>query len=245
VPGEKKRKDKDKAAPTSQARKIIIPGAPSQSLAFEEFSTLIATEDLEKLAKILGVAPRFRDSLARLIWSFYRNSLSGAEIKISRAVLVRKLGRAAERAEELEKLAEELWASEDPIVLRELAEFVPVGLDLPSSRSHRSGVAFVGVLSAFALKIQWLAQTLPDDPGGPRRAMPFDRLVIGLGECYRGLTGEEPAVTTKGRFFRFVSDVTDVLRKLQKRLPSADFNLPQDNKALYMRLQRLVTKHQV
>jgi hypothetical protein len=175
----------------------------------------------------LALPRHWKDSVIRLasfLWSFYCNSLREAEIKVSRAVLLRKLRKAAERAEELEKLAEELWASEDAIVIRELGEFVRVGLDSQSSRPHhRSGVPFVGVLSAFARKTRWLAQALPSDPGGPRY----------------GLTGEEPLVTTQRRFFHFICAVMDALRTMKKRLPAARFRLPKSDRALSMRLQRL------
>ncbi len=117
---------------TSQPKRLILPGAPSHSLEFENFSKLVPAKELKKLEKILGIVPPsdgFCHSLARFLWSFYRNSLPGAKIKFSRAVLVRKLRKAAERAEGLAKLAEELWASEDAIVIR-AGRIRPSGLGL-------------------------------------------------------------------------------------------------------------------
>jgi hypothetical protein len=227
----------------SQPKKLIRAGAPSHGLEFEDFSKLIPAKEFEKIEKILGIASpldEFRHSLARFLWSFYRNSLPEAEIKFSRAVLVRKLRKSADCAEELEKFAEELWASENDTVIGELREFRSVGLDWQSSRPlHRSGVAFVGVLSAYAFKTRWLAQALPADPGGPRHAMPFDRLVMCLGDYYSQLTGEEPLATTQVRFFRFICAVLDVLHTIEKNLPAARFRLPKNDNALRTRVYRL------
>jgi len=152
------------------------------------------------------------------------------------------LRKAADRAEELEKLAKELWASENTIVIRELGEFIPAGLALQSSRSlYHSGIALADVLSAFASKALWLAQTLPADPGGPRPAAPFERLVKCLAFYYHRHTGEKPRVTTQGRFFRFICAAVEALRIIEPRQRTARFRLPPNDKALYMRLQRLAT----
>jgi hypothetical protein len=224
-------------------RTLIVPGDSVHGISSEDFAKLIPAEQFEKLEKLLGVespSGGFRRSLSKSLWGFYCNAAPCAESKISRAALLRKLRKAAARAGELESLAGELLASENPIVLRELEDLVPPGLDpYLAGLSHQSGSAFVGTLHAFALKAQLLAQTLPPDPGGPREAMPFDRLVICLGRHYRLLTGEEPLVTTQGRFFRFISAVTDTLRGMESRLPAAHFKLPPNNNALRVRLHRL------
>jgi hypothetical protein len=55
---------------TSQPRKLIIPGAPSHGLNFEDFSKLIPVKEFEKIEKILGVASPlegFRHSPGQLL----------------------------------------------------------------------------------------------------------------------------------------------------------------------------------
>jgi len=228
---------------TSQPDKLIIPGRSGRRLEIEDFSELIPAKAFGKIERILGTASPlhgFRESLTRFLWYFYVNSLPEAEIKVSRAVLEQTLRRAAERAEELAHLTEQLLASENVIVFRELGEFARVRLDSQSSQPlHRSGVGFVGVLDEFALKTLWLAQALPPDHGGPREATPFDRLVKGLGDWYRQLAGEEPFVSTQKRFFPFIAAVVDVLRAMEEKLPAPRFNLPPNDNALRTRLKRL------
>jgi len=235
----------DGAPPAAQPQKLIIPGGPGHGIEIEEaFAKLIPPEAFEKIETILGIgspSDDIRKSLVGSFWAFYCNCLPEAETKISHAVLIRKLLKAADRAEELEKLAKELWASKNTIVIRELGEFLPRGGASQSLRSLRSGIAFADMLGAFALKVQCLAQTLPADPGGPRPAVPFELLIMSLAEFYRRLTGVEPRVTTQGRFFSFVCASVEALRLIEKRLPAARFRLPPNDKALYMRLQRLVT----
>ena len=69
--------------------------------------------------------------------------------------------------------------------------------------------------------------------------MALDSLIIGLAQYYRDLTNDEPDKSSMGRFYRFIAAVVDMLRKLERALPAAKFNLPCSDKALTMRLRRL------
>jgi hypothetical protein len=130
--------------------------------SISNFSKLIPAKAFEKIEKILDTASPlqgFRESLTKFLWHFYLNSLPDVEIKVSHKVFVKTLRKAAARAEELADLTEQLFASANAIVFRELGEFGRAGFDWQSSHPwHRSGVPLVGVLSPFALKTRRLAE---------------------------------------------------------------------------------------
>jgi hypothetical protein len=225
-------------------RAFIFPGDPGHGVDHEKFVGMIQPSDLKKIEAILRLPSSkrhgFRWSLPRFLWTFYLNSLPETKIKVSRSVLKRELRKAATLSWRLENSAGRIWQSGDHHVIAQLKEFVQVGLSSQSSRPmHPSGIGFIDLLNDFALTTQMLAQTLSEDRGGPRSAMALDSLIIGLAQYYRDLTNDEPDKSSMGRFYRFIAAVVDMLRKLERALPAAKFNLPCSDKALTMRLRRL------
>src|SRR5262249_34267833 len=143
---------------------------------------------------------------------------------------------------ELERSAARIWASRDPVVMRELRKFGfserwQWNSQLPM---HPSGIPFVDLLEKFSFDTQWLADALSDDLGGPRRATAFDHLITDLAGYFRLVT--EPLASSRGRFFRFIAAVVDLARSIEKSLPAADFKLPPGDTALYVRLRRLAQR---
>jgi hypothetical protein len=228
----------------SQPPRLILPHDPGHRIGREQFSALIPVAWFKKIEAILELPASqtdgFRRSFVQFLWVFYLNSLPEAEIKVSRSVLKKELLAAAALAERLEKSATRIWTSEHSATLTALREYVRVSLPSQSSRSmHPSGSGFVWVLGEFALTARWLADMISSDKGGRRRGKAFDNLTIVLAKHYRGLRKDEPVTSSGRHFYRFMAEVVDLLRKLEKRLSAAKFKLPRNDKALSMRLHRL------
>ena len=231
-------------------RQIIPRVDQSHGITFEAFSALIRKQKLEKIEKTLQLelpCDGFRDCLVRILWRFYLNCLPEAHIRNSRAVLKNELTRSAQRAHALKASAELLWQSNEPAFHDVMRDLVGWPSWLSTQPMHPSGVALVALLSEFAKRATDLAATLPDDKGGPRRALAFDILSIGLSDCYRarlseceGLAKERPEPSVRGPvYFSFAAAVTEALKNVSKNLPAADMNLPDSDEALRKRLLRL------
>ena len=160
----------------------------------------------------------------------------------SRAVLKRELRSAAVLSEKLEASAARLWKSTDPCDRQAPPSFRgDVAALAISATTHPSGIAWIDLINEFALTTRLLADTLTDDSGGPRPAMAFDHLVIGLADYHRQL-GRNGWSGSGDHFFRFIGAVVDVLRNVEPKLPAARFKLPHTDRALRMRLHRLASR---
>ena len=230
---------------SQRAAKLIRPDDRGHSVTFECFSALILHERLEKIEITLAItspSDGFRRSLIRFLWHFYCNSLPEAATMASRAVLKRELRSAAVLSEKLEASAARLWKSTDPVIGKHLHRFAGMWQPWQSARpTHPSGIAWIDLINEFALTTRLLADTLTDDSGGPRPAMAFDHLVIGLADYHRQL-GRNGWSGSGDHFFRFIGAVVDVLRNVEPKLPAARFKLPHTDRALRMRLHRLASR---
>jgi hypothetical protein len=224
---------------------IIRPDDPGHSVTFERFSAIVREAGLEKIESTLGFKPPddgFRHWLLRVLWHFYSNSLPEAGVMFNRNELKKELRCAAELAEKLEISADRIWRSRD-IAIAQLQRFGAMFQEWQPP--HPSGVAWVGLLREFANTTRLLADTLDDDPGGPRAAIPFDELMIALSDYYRALTRDRGLALCDADYFNFAVSVVDVLRKIERRLPAASFKLPPAKdeaaflKAIRQRLRRL------
>jgi hypothetical protein len=207
------------------------------------FSALVSREPLNKIEATLDIPSRsdgFRSSLTQILWRFYCNSVPETRTIYSRAGLKKEMQKAARLAEKLETSAELIWKCRDMAALEHLARFTTVALEGESL--HPSGIGWIGLLHEFARTTKRLADTLPDDPGGPRPGIAFDELVIGLTNYYREFARSRNSKISEERYFRFVASVVDVLQKIQRHLPAADFKLPKNDKALRQRLRRLTKR---
>jgi hypothetical protein len=228
---------------------LILPdGFSHHGFTREKFAALIRVSDLAKIEKVLKLpspSEGLRQSLISVFWEFYVNSSPEAEIKRSRAALKKELEEAAELAENLERSAEQLWKSTDPVIFEHLHHFAAMWLPSQSSRPmHRSGIGFVGALNEFALTTRWLASALKKDSGGTRPAKPFDDLTIALAGHYSFHSKSEATTSSKDPFFGLMAVVVNVLRKIESKL-RAEFDLPTtDPASLEMRLRRLASRIQ-
>ena len=220
--------------------KLIRPDDPGHGVTFDRFTEIVSSAWLEKVERTLGFeGPNddFRRSLVRLFWHFYRNSLPEGGVKFYRDDLKKELQRAAGLAEKLEVSAARIWQSQDPAIFDLLRPLAAMAQE--PNPPHPSGVAWIGWLRAFASTTKLLADTLLDDPGGPRPAIPFDELAICLVPYCRGPDGTPPS---EARYFAFVASVVDFLRTIEKRLPAAKFRLPVTDRALRQRLRLLTAR---
>jgi hypothetical protein len=118
---------------------------------------------------------------------------------------------------------------------------------------HPSGVGLIGLLDEFAKRATFLAGTLPADTGGPRRALAFDILLIGLSDYYQARLSEYEELAQERReqsvrkpdYFSFAAAVTEALKNISENLPAADMNLPDTHDALLKRLRRLNRRRRV
>ena len=220
----------------------IYPDDPGHGVTPEQFARLFPAERLKKIEtalKLPALGEGFRQSLISFFWVFYIDSLPRAKIKVSRKALKKELRRAAKLSRDLEESAARIWSSGERSVVTELGEFVEWQAWQSSRPMHRSGIGFVGALDEFATRTGRLADELPNDVGGYPPAKSFDDLTKGLAMYYRELSKNEPTTSANDPFFRLMTEVVDVLREVESKLPAAQFRLPTDEKALGMRLHRL------
>jgi hypothetical protein len=227
------------------AEKLVPVDSQGQGVGFDKFSALIRGKRIDKIEKALGmVSPceGFRDWFIKFLWHFYRNTLPEARVKSSRTALKKQLRTSARLAARLQDSAELLWKSGEPSVGEILLDFAMYQPWQSSQPMHRSGIGLIALLDEFAKRTTLLASTLPDDKGGPRRAMAFDELLIGLGDYYRTLTHYRNQPTCERQFVEFSALVTDVLRAVENKLPAAAFKLPPTDKALRQRMRRVTAQ---
>ena len=226
--------------------KLIRPDDLGHGLTTEQFSALVSRKALDKVEATLGItspSDGFRRSLTTILWRFYLNSLPEAELIFSRTALKKELRRASRHAEKLQASAARIWRSRDAAVIDLLQPFGAMWQAWQSSKPmRRSGVAWVALLEEFGHTTRCLAETLPDDLGGPRPAVPFDELAIGLADYHRAYHRAHHRTASDATYFRFVASVVDVLRKVEKQLPAAKFKLPPNDNALRKRLRRLAAR---
>jgi hypothetical protein len=227
------------------AEKLVPVDSQGQGVGFEKFSALIRGKSIDKIEKTLGmVSPceGFRDWFIKFLWHFYRNTLPEARVKSSRTALKKELRTSARRAARLRESAELLWKSGEPSVGEILLDFAMYQPWQSSQPIHPSGIGWIALLDEFKKRTTELARTLSDDKGGPRRAVAFDELLIGLAAYYRTLTRDRNQPTSERQFFEFSALVTDVLRAVENKLPAAAFKLPPTDKALLQRMRRVTAQ---
>jgi hypothetical protein len=224
---------------------LIFPDDLGHGVTREKFAALFRVEDLVKIEKALKLpspSEGFRQSLIEFLWKFYINSLPEAEAIVSRSALKKELETSAELAGKLEKSAERLLKSRDPVIVEHLSRFAAAWQPWQSSQPmHPSGIAWIHLISELALMTRRLASMLTDDSGGPRPARPFDDLVIGL-EDYQRQLASHGRLGSESHFFQFMAAVVDALREVESKLPAAKFRLPANDEALGKRLTRLNEK---
>jgi hypothetical protein len=228
------------------AEKSVPVNSQGHGVEFDKFSALIIRgKRIDKIEKVLGlVSPceGFRDWFIKFLWHFYRNTLPEARVKSSRTALKKELRTSARRAARLRESAELLWKSGELSVGEILLDFAMFQSWQSSRPMHRSGIGWIALLHEFEKRTTELARTLPDDTGGPRRAVAFDELLIGLAGYYRALTHDRNQPTCERQFFEFSALVTEVLRAVENKYPAATFKLPPTDKALRQRMRRVTAQ---
>jgi hypothetical protein len=211
------------------SRKPPLPENSGYGITFDRFSALITPRELDKIELTLSrtmpveASGTFRVALIQYLRFFYDKSVSVSDAMFDRAALTKELRKAARLCRQLEASADRIWRSRDPAVFPFHARFGAISA--PSEFAewqppHPSGVPFVVMLSEFARAASREADKLDKDKGGPRQATPFDELLVALVRAHRKLASPERDL------FRFVVAVTDLIREIEGKLPSAEFKLP-------------------
>jgi hypothetical protein len=178
--------------------------------------------------------------LIPILYRFYIRALS-ADAMVSRKALQADLQKASSLTVELETLMTRIWRSREPTIVPLLAPFGSMFQEW--QLWHPSGVAWIGLVRDFGLTCKLLADTLTDDPGGPRPSIAFDLLMLELAEWHRtilsGLAVAEPTekipaadaeaprsrkVTLEERF-RFLASVWHAFRKTELALRKTEQEL--------------------
>ena len=233
-----------KQSPPLKIKLDLLPEVLSDGYTFDAFSELIQRQDLNRLEKILGISSPsdgFREWLIPVFWRFYCNS--EPRVWNSRALLKNELRNAARLATKLKECSDLLWRSPELSVIENLHDLVAWQDWQLSGPMHKSGVPWIALLDEFANRAIWLAQALPNDKGGPRQAIAFDELLVGLADYYRAWARKYDQQLNEDQFFQFAEAVTDTLRKVRPQLPdAASLRLPPAKGALRKRLLRLNKK---
>jgi hypothetical protein len=211
------------------SQKPPLPDNSGYGVTFEYFSALITPRELDQVELRLSetmqseTSATFRISLIQYLWFFYNKSVPVSGAMFDRAALTKELRNSARLAKQLEASADRIWRSRDHEILALQSRFLAISAPSESNEwrpMHPSGVPFVDMLSEFARAASREADKLDKDKGGPRPASPFDELLVALVRAHRKLSSPEKDL------FRFVVAVTDLIRKIEGKLPSAKFKLP-------------------
>jgi hypothetical protein len=233
---------KKKARPTA---KLINTDDQENRRQFDAFAALVQKQRLGKIEKALEIpspSKGFRDWLIKVLWRLDRSSQSDARVRSSRAALKRELRKSANLAAKLKASAWLLWKSGEPTIDQVLQDFQDFTLWQSWQSMHSSGIAWVAALDEFANRTLLLADALPDDAGGPRRAVAFDELLLVLAHYYRTLARERGQSLSEKQFFDFAAEVTDLVRSVAERRPAASIMAPPNDRALRERLRRVTLK---
>ena len=211
-----------KQKPKRKTELVGLPAAASNDFAFDAFSDLILRQPLDMIENVLAIASPcdgFRDWLIKVLWRFYCNN--GPRVWNSRAVLKKALRESAQLATDLTKSAHLLWQSREPAVIKSLSGLVEWQGWQSSRPMHKSGIAWIALLDEFAKRTNRLAGKLTADKGGPRQAIAFDELLVGLAIYYRTWAREYDQQLNDDQYFQFAEAVTDTLRQVRLQLPDA------------------------
>ena len=225
--------------------KLIATDEEENRRKFDFFSALVRKQRLDKIEKTLEIptpSDGFRDWLTKVLWRLHCNSQPDARVRSSRTTLKRVLQDSAKRADELKLFAEQIWTSGELSVIDVLRDFTQWQDWQSSQPMHPSGVAWIGALDEFANRTRLLADTLAADAGGPRRSVAFDDLLVVLANYYETLMQQRKQPISEKQFFDFTAAMTDLVRNVVKRRPSAIIKLPPNDKALRERLRRVTVR---
>ena len=218
--------------------------ATDDQKAFRQFAALIEEnerklERIEEALEIPSPSEGFRDWLIKVLWRLDRSSQSDARVRSSRAALKRELRKSANLAAKLKASAWLLWKSGEATTDQVLQDFQDFTLWQSWQPMHPSGIAWVAALDEFVNRTLLLADTLPDDAGGPRRAVAFDDLLLILAHYYRTLARVREQSISEKQFFDFAAEVTDLVRSVAEKRPAAAIMAPPNDRALRERLRRV------
>jgi hypothetical protein len=208
---------------------------------------MTGTKHLAKIEAALGIASPdhdFRASLLRTCWAFYIESLPAAKIRRSPRLLKERLREAARKSRDLAALSTLLFKSRHVHVTGALHDFAALWAPWHLSKPlHQSGIAWIALLEEFAERVESVAADLTDT-GGPRRAVPYDNLILGLAAYYGNSSGNTSPAASGQKFHRFAATVNDLLQSVSDRLAPVDLDLPPSDAALRLRISRLSIRQQ-
>jgi hypothetical protein len=173
---------------------------------------------------------------------YYLASLPEAGPRRSRAKLKADIRRATDLTERLAVRLRAVWNSRDQTTRHWLDPSLDAyvqGHDGLIFNSLDPGL--VRALDELWRRLALLGQALPDDRGGPRKALAFRDLVDWLAGIYCTITS---ASTPPPRMFiPYVAAVRDLLAVTAPEFPRAHFDLPPSDEALRKVLQRVRDGH--